>query len=56
MVENKQADAKRFREYAEDCRRMAERLPPDQKQRMLEIARAWEDTATLIEGNNKPKD
>ena len=29
---------------------MAERLPPNQKEKMLEIAQAWDDTAQLIDG------
>jgi hypothetical protein len=38
--------AKRFRENAEECRRIAASLPPDQKARLLEIAKAWDDAAT----------
>jgi hypothetical protein len=49
----KPMNANRFRQYAEDCRRMAERLPPDQKPKMLEIAKAWEECATMIEDDQK---
>ena len=45
--------AKRFRQYAEDCRRSAERLPPHQRPKMLEIAKAWEACAKMIDDEEK---
>jgi len=48
--------ALRFRQYAEDCRRSAERLPPDQRPKMLEIAKAWEACAKMIEDEEKKDD
>jgi hypothetical protein len=56
MVGNRQEDAKRYRQYAAECRRMAERLPPDQKQKLLEIAQAWDESAKLIDGKDRNDD
>ena len=32
---------------------MAVRLPPDQKQKLLEIAQAWDESAKLIDGKDR---
>jgi hypothetical protein len=45
--------AKRFRENAEECRRIAATLPPEQKERLLQIAKAWDEAATA-EDNGRP--
>ena len=34
---------------------MAERLPPDQKPKMLEIAKAWEECAKMIEDDEEKR-
>jgi phytoene/squalene synthetase len=46
-------DAKKYREYAEECRRIAQHLPPDQKATLLEIANAWIRCAENEERNKK---
>jgi hypothetical protein len=56
MVGNRHDDAKRYRRYAAECRRMAERLPPDQKPKLLEIAQAWDESAKLIDGKDRDDD
>ena len=33
--------AAKYREYAEECRRIASQLPPEQQKILLEIASAW---------------
>ncbi len=48
--------ALRFRQYADDCRRSAEKLPPDQRPKMLEMAKAWEACAEMIEDEEKKDD
>ena len=45
--------AQQYLEYAKDCRLMAEKSPPDQKVRLLEIAKAWEECAAYAAGANK---
>lgn len=42
-------DAKKYREYAVECRRMAERARGDDKQALLNIAEAWERQAQVAE-------
>jgi len=34
-----------YRQYAEECRRLAERAPPKEKVALLEIAAAWDECA-----------
>jgi hypothetical protein len=34
-----------YRQYAEECRRLAERAPPKEKVASLEIAAAWDECA-----------
>jgi hypothetical protein len=46
-------DAKRFREYAEECRKIAATLPGDQKGRLLEIGKAWEECAKAAEAKEQ---
>ena len=31
----------KYRQYAKECRRIAQQLPPNQKTMLLEIAEAW---------------
>jgi hypothetical protein len=37
--------AKRFSDNAEECRKIAATLPPEQKERLLQIAKAWDEAA-----------
>jgi hypothetical protein len=43
----------KFREYAEECKRIAQTLPPKDREVMLEIARAWMRYAEQQEQNGK---
>jgi hypothetical protein len=38
-------DVVKFREYADDCRRLAKSMEPEHKTTLLEIADAWERVA-----------
>ena len=38
-------DANKYREYAEECRRLAEKLPPKDRDAILEIGNAWTQLA-----------
>jgi len=38
-------NAKQYRQYAAECRRIAQTMSPGQKTRLLEIAEAWEALA-----------
>jgi hypothetical protein len=38
-------DVMKFREYAEDCRRLAKSMKPEHKATLLEIADAWDQCA-----------
>jgi hypothetical protein len=38
-----------FREYADDCRRLAKSMAPEHKAALLEIADAWERVAEEVE-------
>jgi hypothetical protein len=42
-------DAKTYREYAADCRRMAKLLNPNDKTALLKMAEAWEGRAREAE-------
>jgi len=42
-------DVKKFREYAEDCRRLAKSMKPEHKATLLEIADAWDQCANEAE-------
>lgn len=46
-------NARLYREYAADCRRIAQTMRPDQKAKLLEIAEAWETCARDAE-KDKP--
>ena len=39
----------KFRQYADQCRKLAESAKPDHKRKLLEIAKAWERIADEIE-------
>jgi hypothetical protein len=39
----------KFREYAEECRKLAAMAKPDHKEKLLEIAKAWEECAREVE-------
>jgi hypothetical protein len=41
-------NAEKYRQYAEDCRRMAQRAAPKDKAVLLEIANAWEQCGAHI--------
>jgi hypothetical protein len=42
-------DVIKFREYAEDCRRLAKSMKPEHKETLLEIADAWDEVAKEAE-------
>ncbi len=41
--------AKLYRQYAEDCRRIARNMPVEQRAKLLEIANAWVACAENLE-------
>lgn len=41
-------DAQKYREYALECRRLAEKLPPQDKEAILKIAEAWDRQAEIV--------
>jgi hypothetical protein len=43
----------KFREYAEECRKLATTAKPDHKAKLLEIAKAWDDCARELEERRK---
>jgi len=43
-------DAKQFRQFAAECRRLAERASPNDRETLLEIADAWVDCAKQEDG------
>ena len=45
----------KFREYAEECRKLAAMAKPDHKEKLLEIAKAWEECAREVEQRSHPK-
>jgi hypothetical protein len=48
--------AEKYREYAEECRRMAQKATATDKAALLEIAQAWDQCAaeaTRVEGRKK---
>ena len=49
MTPYKLTDATRFQQYAQDCKRMAETMSGEQMAKMLEIAKAWEQCAEVIQ-------
>ena len=44
---------KEYREYAADCRRIAQTMKGEDKEKLLKIAEAWEKTAQEAERKNK---
>lgn len=40
-------DAQKYREYALECRRMAEKMPSQDKDVLLKIAEAWDRQAEI---------
>jgi hypothetical protein len=40
-------DAQKYREYALECRRLAEKLPWQDKEAILKIAEAWDRQAEI---------
>ena len=38
-------DARLYRQYAEECKAIARTLPPGQRERLLEVAEAWDRCA-----------
>jgi hypothetical protein len=46
-------DAKEYREYAADCRRIAAMMKGEDKTKLLKIAEAWEKTAQEAERMTK---
>ena len=40
-------DAQKYREYALECRRMAEKMSPQDKDALLKIAEAWDRQAEI---------
>jgi hypothetical protein len=46
---NGMAEARQYRQYAEECRRIARTLPPDQRERLMEVADAWDACARTAE-------
>ncbi len=49
-------DAKTYRQYAADCRRIAATMSPNDTIRLLDMAAAWETMAQHAEQSKKKKD
>jgi len=47
-------DAKTYRQYAEDCKKMAQSMP-EHREKLLEIAAAWRKLAAKAEGQTDKK-
>jgi hypothetical protein len=45
-------DAKTYRQYAEDCLKLA-RSMPEQREKLLDMAAVWRDLAMKAEAKNK---
>jgi len=43
--------AELYRQYAKECREIAATLPGDQKSRLLEIAKSWDECANAAESH-----
>jgi len=43
------SDAEKFREYAQDCLRIADSMKGDDRETLLRIAKAWEERARHVE-------
>ena len=48
-------DSKTYRQYANDCRRIAETMSAKDKTIMLEMAKVWDDRAEEAERGEKGK-
>jgi hypothetical protein len=48
-------EAEKYRQYAADCRRLAEKAPSADKAVLLKIAEAWNKQALLAEAAAKRK-
>jgi hypothetical protein len=48
-------DLMKFREYAEDCRRLSKNMKLEHKATLLEIADAWDQCADEREAGNDDK-
>ena len=55
-AEDRMQEAKTYRQYAEDCRRIAQTMNAKDKAVMLEMARVWDERAEEAErlANDKP--
>jgi hypothetical protein len=49
------SSSEEFREYAKECERIAKTLPPEQRARLMEIAKAWIDCAEQEEERMRSK-
>jgi len=49
-------DAKTYRQYANDCRRMAAAMSAKDKTVLLEMARLWEERAEEAERTERKRD
>jgi hypothetical protein len=45
--------AERYRQYAQDCRRLAQRAAPKDKAVLLEIADAWDQCANATDAGSR---
>jgi hypothetical protein len=45
-------DAKTYRQYADDCRRLAHSMP-EHRTKLLDMASVWADVASKAEANEK---
>ena len=45
----------KFREYADECRKLAATAKPEHREKLLEIAQAWEECAREVETRRAPK-
>ena len=55
-AEDRMQEAKTYRQYAEDCRRIAQTINAKDKAVMLEMARVWDERVEEAErlANDKP--
>lgn len=48
-------EAEKYREYATDCRRLADKAARRDKEVLLKIAEAWDEQARLAEAASKKR-
>jgi hypothetical protein len=48
-------EVEKYRQYAAECRRMAERAAAKDKETLLNIAEAWEQQAKIAERRKRAK-